>query len=213
MTPPIASFPARTLGWLVAAAALALAAAAPAAAASKYVVDKDHSQVSFQVRHLLSKVRGQFDDYQGTVVLDEERPQASSVQFVIAATSINTFHSKRDEHLRGEDFFDVASHPDITFTSTKVVPLGEGRFAVAGPLTMRGVTRQVTLPVEHLGSVRDPWGDTKAGFATRITLDRRDFGILWNTALDQGGALLGDAVEIEIQLEALLEAPKAAAAR
>jgi hypothetical protein len=78
-----------------------------------------------------------------------------------------------------------------------VVPLGEGRFAVAGPLTMRGVTRQVTLPVEHLGSVRDPWGNTKAGFATRITLDRRDFGILWNAALDQGGALLGDAVEIE----------------
>src|SRR5688572_8558277 len=108
----------RALGKFAAAGALALAVATPAVAASTYVVDKDHSQVSFQVRHLLSKVRGQFDDYRGTVVLDEARPQASTVEFTIESKSINTFHAKRDEHLRSPDFFDVANHPRITFTST-----------------------------------------------------------------------------------------------
>jgi polyisoprenoid-binding protein YceI len=196
----------------VAGALLALAATVPAAAApGTWVVDREHSQVSFQVRHLLSKVRGQFDDYTGTVVYDPENPGRSSVEFTIETKSINTFHAKRDEHLRSGDFFDVASHPRITFRSTKVVPLGEGRFAVTGPLTMRGVTREVTLPVQLLGTARDPWGNTKSGFATSLVLDRQDYGVQWNAALDQGGTLVGDEVEIEIQLETALQAPAAAA--
>jgi polyisoprenoid-binding protein YceI len=193
------------------AAALALAVAALPAAADTYVVDRDHSQVGFQVRHLLSKVRGQFDDYRGTIQFDPAAPQRSSVEFVIETKSINTSHAQRDEHLRGADFFDVPNHPQITFRSEKVVPLGNGRFAVSGPLTLRGVTRQITLPVEQLGPVLDPWGNTKAGFVTRLTLDRKEYGILWNTALDQGGALLGDEVEIEIQLEAARQQPATAA--
>jgi polyisoprenoid-binding protein YceI len=176
--------------------------APPLSAAETYVVDKDHSQVGFQVRHLLSQVRGQFDDYQGTIVFDREHPERSSVQFAIASKSINTSHAKRDEHLRSVEFFDVASHPQITFHSEKVVALGGGRYAVSGPLTMRGVTRQVTLPVEQLGPLTDPWGNVKAGFVTRLTLDRQDYGINWNAALDQGGTLLGDEVQVEIQLEA-----------
>lgn len=193
------------------ALALAVALAMPALAADTYVVDKEHSQVSFQIRHLLSKVRGHFDDYQGTIVVDSANPQASRVTFTIEARSINTSHAKRDEHLRAPDFFDVANHPRITFASEKVVPLGNGRYAVSGPLTIRGVTRRLTLPVEQLGPVRDPWGNTKAGFVTRVTLDRKDFGINWNTALDQGGTLLGDEVEVEIQLEAAQQATAAAA--
>ena len=181
---------------------LALLAAAPAAAADTYTVDRDHSQVGFQVRHLLSQVRGQFDVYDGTIVVDEADPAASSVEFVVDAGSVNTFHAKRDEHLRSPDFFDVATHPRITFRSEKVAALGEGRWAVTGPLTVRGVTRRVTLPVEMLGPIVDPWGNTKAGFVTRLVLDRQDFGISWNAALDQGGALLGDEVAVEIQLEA-----------
>jgi polyisoprenoid-binding protein YceI len=196
----------------LAASVLLAALAAPAAAApTTWVVDEDHSQVSFQVRHLLSKVRGQFDDYTGTVVYDAENPQRSSVEFTIDATSINTFHAKRDEHLRSGDFFAAATHPRITFRSEKVIALGDGRFAVTGPLSMRGVTRQVTLPVRMLGTVQDPWGNTKAGFATSLVLNRQDYGIQWNAALDQGGTVLGDEVEIDIQLETALQAPAATA--
>ena len=191
---------------------IASLAALPAGAADTYTVDRDHSQVGFEVRHLLSQVRGQFDVYEGTILVDEAAPHASSVEFVIDATSVNTFHVKRDEHLRSPDFFDVAKHPRITFRSEKVVALGEGRWAVTGPLTMRGVTRRVTLPVEMRGPVRDPWGNTKAGFVTSLTLDRKDFGIEWNAALDEGGALLGDEVAVEIELEAAQRPPRQAAA-
>jgi polyisoprenoid-binding protein YceI len=194
-----------------AALTLAFAALALPVAADTYAVDRDHSQVGFQIRHLLSKVRGQFDDYRGTIQFDAAAPQRSAVEFVIEAKSINTFHAKRDEHLRGSDFFDVANHPQITFRSEKVVPLGGGHFAVSGPLTLRGVTRQVTLPVEQLGPVVDPWGNTKAGFVTRLTLDRKEYGINWNAALDQGGTLLSDEVDVEIQLEAARQQPATAA--
>ena len=211
MSPSSPRRPLQALWRLAATGVLAFAVAAPAAAAPTYVVDKDHSQVSFQVRHLLSQVRGQFDDYSGTIVYDPETPQASTVEYTIDAKSLNTFHAQRDEHLRGPDIFDVTVHPRITFKSTKVVPLGNGRFAVTGPLTMRGVTREVTLPVELLGAARDPWGNTKAAFATRVTLDRQHYGIRWNKALDNGGGLLGDEVAIEIQLETLLQQPAAAA--
>jgi polyisoprenoid-binding protein YceI len=189
----------------------AVAAALPAAAATDtWTIDKEHSTVSFQVRHFVTKVRGQFDAFQGTVRMDPQHPESGIVEFAIDAKSIDTDSPKRDEHLRSPDFFDVANNPQITFKSKKVVPLAAGRFAVAGTLTMRGVAREVTLPVEVLGTTKDPWGNVRAGFATALTLNRKDYGINWNKALDEGGYLLGDDVEIDIQLEAIQQKPQPA---
>lgn len=201
----------KTLASLLAAAAIAVAAGAPAGAETEtWTIDKDHSTVSFQVRHLLTNVRGQFEVFSGTVLLDPQRPEQGSVQLSIDAKSIDTDNAKRDEHLRNPDFFDVAKHPRITFASKKVVALAPNRFAVAGTLTMRGVAREVTIPVELLGTSKDPWGSTRAGFATQLTLDRKDYGIEWNKSLDGGGYLLGDDVEVDIQLEAIRQQPQPA---
>ena len=193
------------------AALLAAGIALPASAATDtWTIDKEHSTVSFQVRHLLTKVRGQFDAFQGSVQMDPQHPETGAVEFTIDAKSIDTDAPKRDEHLRSPDFFDVANNPQITFKSKKVVPLAAGRFAVAGTLTMRGVAREVTLPVELLGTTKDPWGNVRAGFSTALTLNRKDYGINWNKALDEGGYVLGDDVEIDIQLEAIQQKPQPA---
>jgi polyisoprenoid-binding protein YceI len=201
----------KTVTRSVLTAALALGLAMPAAAAIEtWTIDRDHSTVGFQVRHLVSNVRGQFGAFRGTVRLDPQQPEKGAVEFTIDAASIDTNHAQRDEHLRAPDFFDVAHHPQITFKSNKVVPLGANRFAVAGTLNMRGVAREVTLPVELLGTSKDPWGHTRAGFSTALTLNRKDYGIEWNKALDGGGLLLGEDVQIDIQLEAIREQPAAA---
>ena len=201
----------KTLASFAVAAILALGAGLPAGAATDtWSIDKEHSTVSFQVRHFLTKVRGQFEAFQGTVLMDPQHPETGSVEFSIDAKSIDTDSPKRDEHLRAPDFFDVAANPQITFKSKKVVPLAPGRFAVAGTLTMRGVAREVTLPVEVLGTTNDPWGNVRAGFATALTLNRKDYGINWNKALDEGGYVLGDDVEIDIQLETVRQKPQPA---
>lgn len=174
-------------------------------------VDKSHSEVTFQVRHLLTKVRGQFDDYEGAIRFDAERPEESSVELRIGAASVNTFVPERDQHLRSADFFDVATHPELTFKSTAIRAEGDGRFLVTGDLTLRGVTRAITLPVTFLGMAGDPWGNTRAGFELETTLNRKDFGIQWNVALDQGGLLLGDEVKVAINLETIKSQAEAAA--
>jgi len=186
------------LGGLVAL----LLASAPLAAADSWTVDPAHSEVAFHVRHLFSQVRGGFHDFDGKIVYDREHPERSSVVFTIRATSIDTGVDKRDEHLRSADFFDVANDPEIRFESQRVVAVGPGRLSVTGQLTMHGISRTVVLPVRFLGSAKDPWGQERAGFATSTTLDRKEWGIVWNKALDQGGSLLGDDVEVEINLEA-----------
>jgi polyisoprenoid-binding protein YceI len=201
----------KSLAFTALAALLALAAALPASAATDtWTIDKEHSTVSFQVRHFLTKVRGQFDAFQGTVLMDPQHPETGSVEFAIDARSIDTDSPKRDEHLRSPDFFDTATNPQITFKSKRVVPLAPGRFAVAGTLVMRGVAREVTLPVEVLGTTNDPWGNVRAGFSTALTLNRKDYGINWNKALDEGGYVLGDDVEIDIQLETVRQKPQPA---
>ncbi|HEV8240370.1 MAG TPA: YceI family protein [Thermoanaerobaculia bacterium] len=149
-------------------ATLFAAAALPAAAATDtWTIDKEHSTVSFQVRHFVTKVRGQFDAFQGSVRMDPQHPETGSVEFTIDAKSIDTDSPKRDEHLRSPDFFDVANNPQITFKSKKVVPLAAGRFAVGGTLTMRGVAREVTLPVEVLGAPPRTRGATCAPASPR----------------------------------------------
>jgi len=197
----------------VLAVGLAAAVTLPAvAAAATYAVDQAHSEASFQVRHLVTKVRNKFADFAGTVVMDAAKPEASSVEFTIQATSIDTSVADRDKHLRSDDFFAVEKYPEITFKSTKVERAGDHAYQVTGDLTMRGVTKRITLPVTYLGEVKDPWGHVKAGFETAITLNRKDFGINWNKALDQGGVLVGDEVEVSISIEALKQAEAGAPA-
>jgi polyisoprenoid-binding protein YceI len=190
---------------------LAAAVAAPAQAQETYLVDKGHSDVAFQVRHLVSKVSGQFRDFEGTLRVDRAQPEKSSVEFTIQAASIDTNLPDRDTHLRNADFLDAEKHPRITFRSTRVAAKGEGRYEVTGTLTLRGVTREVTLPVQFLGFVKDPWGNEKAGFEATLTVNRKDFGIVWNKALDTGGVVLGDEVKVAFNLETARQ--KAAASR
>ena len=184
---------------------VAVLLAGPAFAADTYTIDKSHSEAIFKVRHLVSKVSGRFKEFTGTIRIEPDQPEASSVEFSIQVASIDTANDRRDQHLRSEDFFWADQHPEITFESTAIKPAGEDAYAVTGTLTMRGVAKTVTLPVKLLGFVKDPWGNHKAGFSVETSLNRKDYGIVWNKALDQGGVLLGDEVEIEINLEATKE--------
>jgi polyisoprenoid-binding protein YceI len=177
-----------------------------ATAAETYTFDKVHSDVSFQIRHFLSKVRGRFTDYDGTIVADRAKPEASSVDFTIKATSIDTDNENRDKDLRSANFFEVEKYPDITFKSSKVTPKGPDRYDVTGTLTMHGVSKEITLPVTFLGTVNTGRGE-KAGFETSITLNRKDFGIVWNRVLDTGGTTLGDDVIVSINVEANKKQP------
>jgi polyisoprenoid-binding protein YceI len=191
-------------------AALALSAAGalaplPAQAAEVYTIDPTHSEVSFQVRHLVTQVRGKFNEYQGTIDLDPAKLESSKVEFRIKAASIDTALPDRDKHLRSEDFFAVEKYPEIVFKSQQIKATGKDTYEVTGPLTLRGVTKTVTLPVTFLGKVRDPWGNDKAGFALETTINRKDYGIVWNAALDNGGVVLGDDVRIAINLETQLQ--------
>ncbi len=190
--------------------ALALLVALPAAA-DTFVIDKGHSEVSFRIRHLVSNTAGRFDDFSGTIDLDKANLEASSVNFEIVATSINTGVADRDNHLRGEDFFDVAKFPKITFKSKKIKKTGESTYDVTGDFTMHGVTKEITLPVTFLGEGKGMRGNTVAGFETSATLNRKDYGISWNRAVDQGGVILGDDVKISISLETGKQEPAPAA--
>jgi polyisoprenoid-binding protein YceI len=192
------------------APALLAVATSPALAADTFIVDRSHSQATFEVRHMFSKVRGRFTTFEGTIAMDAAKPEASSVTFTIDAASIDTDNADRDKHLRSGDFFDVEKNPTIAFTSDKVKLSGKDTYAVTGTLTMRGVSRTVTLPVTYLGAAKDPWGNPRAGFSTAITLNRKDYGINWNKALDNGGLLLGDDVAVTVELEAVKQAPKSA---
>ena len=191
---------------LFAAAALSLLAALPMQAET-FAIDASHSEVGFQVRHLVSQTRGRFNEFAGTVNLDPKNLASSSVDFTIKAASIDTNVADRDKHLRGADFFDVEKYPEITFKSKAIKAAGNDTYNVMGTLTMHGVSKDITLPVTYLGQAKDPWGNTRAGFEAATTLNRKDFGIVWNKALDAGGAMLGDDVKININLETVKKDP------
>jgi polyisoprenoid-binding protein YceI len=183
---------------------LALTAATVFAAPQTYVVDRPHSQATFTIRHMMSKVTGKFDDFTGAINLDRANAAASSVEFTIKTASINTGDPNRDKHLRTPDFFDAEKNPEIHFKSTAIAPSKtKNVYDVTGDLTMHGVTKRVTLPVEFLGFQKDPWGNERAGFEVDTKLSRKDFNINWNKALDNGGVLLGDDVTVSINLETL----------
>ncbi|HYC63073.1 MAG TPA: YceI family protein [Thermoanaerobaculia bacterium] len=182
-------------------------------ATETFVVDRNHSTATFKVRHMMANVVGQFRDFTADVNIDRADPAKSSVDFTIQATSIDTGNANRDNHLRSADFFDVAKFPTITFKSTSVTPKSKNEFDVTGDLTMHGVTKRVTLPVTFLGFGKTAKGE-KAGFEIETTIDRKDYGVVWNRTLDEGGVLLGDNVKVSINLEMdkkVAAAPAAAA--
>lgn len=185
---------------LLLTAAFALFATVAAADPVVYKVDPDHSGVSFTIRHFVSNVSGRFKDFDGVIKYDKANPAASSVSFTVQAKSIDTDNDDRDNHLRSPDFFDTEKFPTLTFSSTSVKAVDADTLEVTGDLTIKGVTRKVTIPVDLLGSVKTPRGE-KAGFETSFKLDRKEYGITWNRALDTGGAVLGDDVKVSISIE------------
>jgi polyisoprenoid-binding protein YceI len=170
-------------------------------ATGTYSIDPSHSQVGFKVRHLVvSKVRGSFGEFDATLNIADE-PLASSVEVTVQLASIDTRDAGRDGHLRSADFFDVENHPTMTYRSTAVREVGDGRFEVDGELSVLGVTKPLTLQATYEGTATDPWGNTKVGFSATGKVNREDFGITWNQALESGGVLVGKEIELEIDAE------------
>jgi polyisoprenoid-binding protein YceI len=175
-------------------------------------LDTAHTHVGFAVKHMMvSTVRGQFKKFSGTVELDEQHPERSRVEVTIDPASIDTGDERRDGHLRTADFFEVEQYPEIRFVSTKVERSGEDEYRVAGDLSMHGITRPVTLEVALEGQSRDMQGQRRAGFALRGAVNRKDYDLTWNVALEQGGVLVGDKVQLLIDAEVFEPATVAAA--
>lgn len=175
-----------------------------------YNIDSAHTAANFTVRHMMvTNVRGGFDKVSGVLNFDLANPANSSVDVTIEAASVNTGVADRDNHLRSADFFDVEKFPSITFKSTKVEANGENRAKVTGDLTIKDVTKSVVLDVEYLGQTGSPFGDTRAGFEASTSVNREDFGLTWNVALEAGGVLVGKDIKISIDAEAILLAETA----
>lgn len=172
---------------------------------AKWSIDNSHSGVNFSVRHMMvTTVRGSFQNFSGMIDFDPANPAAGSVEVTIDANSINTGANDRDNHLRSADFFDVANHPNITFKSTKIEVKGDNAGKIYGDLTIHGVTRQVVLETEFLGENTNPWGAKVIGFNATTKINREDFGLTWNVALETGGVLVGKEIKIELDVEAAL---------
>lgn len=168
-----------------------------------YKIDPEHTSISFRVRHMvINKVRGRFDKFSGVLVVDEKNLKNSSVSVTIDARSIDTDHEKRDKHLRSKDFLYVEKYPEITFVSKEIRKTKKG-YVAKGKLTIRGVTRTIKLPFKYLGKITDPWGNVRIGIEAHTTINRKDFGINYNKLLDNGGLVVGNKVQIEINLEAI----------
>ncbi|HLS90190.1 MAG TPA: YceI family protein [Limnochordia bacterium] len=173
----------------------------------KWVVDPTHTNVEFVVRHMMiSSVRGRFSQVEGVIEGDPDDLTTGRFEATIDAASIDTRQEDRDQHLRSADFFDVENHPKITFKSTSVEKTGENQYKVTGDLTIRGTTRPVTLDVTYEGRGKDPWGNERIGLSAQGKINRKDFGLTWNAALETGGVLVSDEVRLEIHTEAVLQA-------
>lgn len=170
-------------------------------------IDADHSSVTFRVRHLFTKVQGRFQKFEGSVDFDEKTLAASKVNATIQAASIDTNVEARDKDLRSARFLDVARFPTLTFASSAVTGVAGSKGKVRGTLTMHGVSRDVVLDTEFLGKGKDPWGNTRYGFHAATRVNRKDFGMEWNEAVEAGGLLVGDEVEITLDVEALPAKP------
>lgn len=174
-------------------------------AADVYTTDPSHTLVGFIVHHfVISKVRGKFNEFHGTIVYDEHDITQSSLQGTITVASIDTDDEERDEHLRSADFFDAANHPEITFVSKRVEPRDKGHVLI-GDLTIRGTTKEVTIPFVITGKVVDPRRKTRIGFEAKLQINRKDFGVAYHRLMDNGGLVVGDTVDIELIGEAIKE--------
>ncbi len=174
-----------------------------------WMIDSAHSEVNFTVRHMMiSNVRGQFQKFSGTVEFDEATPANTTVDVQIDVASINTKEEKRDGHLKSPDFFDAEKYPYLTFKSKRVEVKDETHARLIGDLTIRDVTKEVSLDVEYNGSAKSPWGTTNAGFSAKTSIKRKDWGLNWNVALETGGWLVGDDIHIAIELE-IIQQPEA----
>ena len=180
-----------------------------------WTLDPAHSSIEFSAKHMMiSTVSGRMGAVNGEIVADESNPANSSDELTVDIAGLTTNESKRDAHLRSADFFDAENHPEATFKSTRVELLSEDKFRVTGDLTIRGTTKSITLDVEREGEGIDPWGNVKAAFAASTTLNRKDFGLNWNVALEAGGVLVSEKIKLEITVQAAKQvatADKAAA--
>jgi polyisoprenoid-binding protein YceI len=168
-----------------------------------YVVDPSHSRIGFVARHaMVTKVRGSFNEFEGAGTFDAEDPSRSRLEVTIQAKSIDTRNADRDGHLRGNDFFDMDTYPEIRFASTTVAFHGE-TLQVTGDLTIKGVTKPVTVDLEYTGTAIDPWGNRRVGLEGNVTVNRKDWGVTWNAALEAGGVLVSEKVQLEFEISAI----------
>ncbi len=184
------------------AAAAVLVCAGPALSADKYVIDTVHSHIGFSIKHLgINTVRGEFHDFSGVIMADEKDLSKCSVEVVIQAASIDTDNEKRNAHLKSADFFNAEKIPTLTFKSTSVKKTGSG-YTAAGNFTMHGVTKVISIPFTY-AMVKDPQGKMRIGVEAALTLNRQDYGVKWNSVMDNGGLLVGNDVKIELDVEAV----------
>ncbi|MDE2141337.1 MAG: polyisoprenoid-binding protein [Elusimicrobia bacterium] len=181
-------------------AAVAVGLFAGAAGATEYDIDPAHTQVGFKARHVVGKVPGRFTKFSGSFTYDKKNPKAWKAEATIDAASINTDVEARDKHLKSDAFFDVEKCPTIVFKSTKVAAVKGDHFKLLGDLTMHCVTKPVALDVEVDGTGKDPWGNESASFSATATVNRQDWGISWNKSLDSGGVLVGDKIELSLEV-------------
>lgn len=170
---------------------------------TKWALDPAHSSVDFSVRHMMiANVKGTFNNFEAAIDADPADLTSAIIEFSIDTASVDTRNTDRDAHLVSGDFFDVENHPNMTFVSTKIEKTDEGEYNLTGNLTLRGVTKQETFAVTYEGQGKDPWGNEKVGFSAAGTINRSDYGLVWNAALETGGVLVGDKVKINLQLQA-----------
>lgn len=174
-------------------------------------IDNAHSEINFTVRHMMiANVRGQFENFTGTVEFDPEQPLNSSVEVEIDAQSINTREAQRDTHLKSEDFLNAEKFPKMTFKSHKIEVIDDNRGLIHGDLTIKDITKSVILDTTYAGMAKSPWGTTSAGFTASTKLNRKDWGLTWNVALETGGWLVGDEIKIELEMEVVKQEEKEA---
>jgi polyisoprenoid-binding protein YceI len=170
---------------------------------TKWAVDASHSSIDFSVKHMMiAKVKGSFESFEASIEADPADLTTANIEFKVDLNSVNTKNADRDNHLRSADFFDVENHPSMTFKSNSIVKTDDGEYDVTGDLTLHGVTKTETFKVVFEGQGKDPWGNEKAGFSATGSLNRSDYGLVWNAALETGGVLVGDQVKISLEIEA-----------
>lgn len=173
-------------------------------ATGEWQIDASHTTLAFSARHaMVTKVRGQFTDFSGSITLDGTSPENSAARATIKTASLNTNNADRDAHVQSADFLDVEKFPELTFVATAIKDKGDGAFTLAGDLTVKDVTRQVDIDVTFVGISQDPWGGTRVGFEAHTEISRKDFGLTWNVALETGGVLVSDKVRIDLDVEAV----------